>query len=60
MPHKSAYKKATKAQGKIHAVMDEYKRGTLKSSSGQKVMSRRQATAIAMSESGQSRKRRKR
>ena len=59
MPHKSAYKRATRAEGKAHKVMTEYKRGSLKSSSGQKVTSRKQAVAIAMSESGQSRKRRK-
>ena len=32
--------------------MSEYKAGTLKSSSGQKVKSRKQAIAIAMSEAG--------
>jgi hypothetical protein len=31
-------------------VMREYKRGTLRSSSGQKVKSRKQALAIALSE----------
>lgn len=35
---------------KIHTVMSEFKRGTLHSS-GQKVKSRKQAVAIAMSES---------
>lgn len=45
-----------KGQAKAHKVMGEFKRGTLKSSSGQKVTSRKQAVAIAMSESGQSRK----
>jgi hypothetical protein len=39
--------------------MGEKKRGTLKSGSGKKVTSRRQAVAIAMSESGQSKKRKK-
>jgi hypothetical protein len=36
--------------GKVKKVMGEYKRGTLKSSSGKKVKSRKQAVAIAMSE----------
>ena len=38
------------AANKIGKVMGEYKRGKLKSSSGQKVKSRDQAVAIAMSE----------
>lgn len=59
MPHKSAYKKATRAQGKVHKVMAEYQSGTLKSSSGQAVTSRKQAVAIAMSESGQKKRRKK-
>ena len=45
---------------KVHKVMSEKKHGTLRSSSGGKVKSRKQAIAIAMSESGQSRKRKKR
>lgn len=40
----------TKAAKKIGKVMGEYKEGKLKSSSGQKVKSRDQAVAIAMSE----------
>jgi len=40
--------------------MAEFKRGTLRSSSGKKVTSRKQAIAIALSEAGLSRKRRKR
>ena len=39
-----------KAAEKIGKVMGEYKRGKLKSSSGDKVKSRDQAVAIAMSE----------
>ena len=39
------------AAKKIGKVMGEYKEGKLKSSSGQKVKSRDQAVAIAMSES---------
>jgi hypothetical protein len=41
---------------KIHKVMHEHKKGKLKSGSGKKVRSRKQAIAIAMSESGQSKK----
>jgi Sec-independent protein translocase protein TatA len=43
--------KLTEAAKKIGKVMGEYKEGKLKSSSGQKVKSRDQAIAIAMSES---------
>jgi hypothetical protein len=49
-------KKPTKAQKKVEKVMREYGAGTLKSSSGQKVTSRKQAIAIAMSEAGMARK----
>ena len=45
---------------KVHKVMSEYKAGGLRSSSGKKVTKRSQAVAIAMSESGQARKKRKR
>lgn len=45
---------------KMGKVMGEYKRGTLRSSSGRKVTSRKQAIAIGLSESGQSRKQKKR
>jgi len=41
---------------KVRKVMHEHKKGTLKSGSGKKVRSRKQAVAIAMSESGQSKK----
>ena len=44
----------SKSAKKIGKVMGEYKEGTLKSSSGQKVKSRDQAIAIAMSEAGRS------
>ena len=48
---------ATKKQDKkVEKVMGEYKEGTLKSSSGAKVTSKKQAIAIALSESGQSKK----
>jgi hypothetical protein len=49
-----ATKKSTntsgKGQRKIHKVMEEHKEGTLKSSTGKKVTSRKQAVAIALSE----------
>jgi len=51
-----AAKKPTKAQKKVEKVMSEYKSGALKSSSGQKVKSRKQAIAIALSEAGMARK----
>lgn len=44
-----AIKKAK--QAKVKKVMDEWKGGKLKSSSGQKVSNQRQAIAIALSES---------
>jgi Family of unknown function (DUF6496) len=47
-------KKPTAAQKKVEKVMHEYKQHSLKSSSGQKVTSRKQAIAIALSEAGQS------
>ena len=39
-----------KGKGKIEKVMREHKEGKLKSGSGKKVTSRKQAVAIAMSE----------
>ena len=45
MPHK-------KGKAKIKKVMGEFKRGKLRSGSGKKVKSRKQAIAIAMSEAG--------
>ena len=47
--------KITKAD-KIAKVMGEFKAGTLKSSSGEKVTNKKQAIAIAMSEAGASKK----
>jgi hypothetical protein len=44
---------------KVETVMHEYKAGTLKSSSGDKVTNRKQAVAIALSEQERSRKSRK-
>ena len=46
-------------QNKMQKVMHEFKAGTLKSSSGQKVKSRKQAIAIGMSEAEQAVKRKK-
>lgn len=56
-----AGKPATKTgkQRKFSKVMREFEAGTLRSGSGQKVTDRQQAKAIAASESGQSRKRRR-
>lgn len=48
--------KKRRGRDKVHAVMSEYKRGTLRSSSGKKVKSRDMAVAIALSEAGLSRK----
>jgi hypothetical protein len=39
-----------KNSGKVHKVMEEFKEGKLKSSSGKKVTSRKQAVAIGLSE----------
>ena len=49
----------SRQKSKVGKVMSEHKHGTLKSGSGKKVKSRKQAVAIAMSESGQSKKRKK-
>ena len=54
-------KKPTKADEKVSKVMGEYKRGKLRSGKpgpgkGQKVISRKQAIAIAMSEAGMTKK----
>jgi len=59
MPRKKPTTKAGKS-AKVEKVMHEYKTGTLHSGSkhGPKVTSRKQAIAIAMSEAGQSKKRR--
>jgi hypothetical protein len=43
-------KQATKGKKKVHKVMSEYKHGGLKSGSGKKVKSRKQAVAIALNE----------
>jgi len=43
-----------KKKPKEGVVMGEFKRGSLKSSSGKKVTNRKQAVAIALSEAGKS------
>jgi hypothetical protein len=50
---------STAKKRKVKKVMHEYKRAKPKSGSGRKVKSRKQAVAIAMSESGQSNRRKK-
>jgi hypothetical protein len=50
---------STRQRRKVSKVMREHKKGKLKSGSGKKVKSRKQAIAIAMSESGQSKRRKK-
>lgn len=49
----------SRQKSKVHNVMNEHEHGRLKSGSGKKVKSRKQAVAIAMSEAGQSKKRKK-
>ena len=44
-------RKGLSPKNKIHTVMSEYKRGTLHSGSGATVSNRKQAIAIALSES---------
>lgn len=43
-------KSTTKGKAKVSKVMKEYKQGQLKSGSGKKVASRKQAVAIALNE----------
>ena len=45
-----AKKTTSKGTRKVKKVMHEYKHGTLKSGSGKKVSSRKQAVAVALSE----------
>jgi hypothetical protein len=45
---------SSKGRQKVHKVMKEKKEGTLKSGSGKKVTSRKQAVAIALSEARKS------
>jgi hypothetical protein len=48
-----------KQKRKVELILHEYKTGALKSRSGRKVKSRQQAIAIALSESGQSRRKKR-
>jgi len=52
-PHSSS-SSGSKGKRKIHKVMKEHKQGKLKSGSGKKVKSRKQAVAIALSEARKS------
>ena len=52
MPAKSASR--SRGKSKIHEVMKEQKEGKLRSGSGKKVESRKQAVAIALSEARKS------
>jgi len=47
-------------KSKVEKVMGEYKRGTLRSSSGKKVTSRKQAIAIGLSEQQRAKRGKKR
>jgi hypothetical protein len=47
-------KSTTKGRSKVHKVMHEHKEGALKSGSGKKVKSRKQAVAIALNEARKS------
>ena len=49
MPKKSS-SSSSKGKRKVHKVMKEHKEGKLKSGSGRKVTSRKQAVAIALNE----------
>ena len=48
-----------KQKRRVERVLHEYKIGSLKSRSGRKVKNRQQAIAIALSESGQSRRKKR-
>ena len=50
----STSRTSSKSKRKINKVMKEHKSGTLKSGSGKKVKSRKQAVAIALSEARKS------
>jgi hypothetical protein len=51
---RSSSRNNSKGERKIHKVMEEHKEGKLKSGSGKKVTSRKQAIAIALSEARRS------
>ena len=50
----SSSRSGSKGKRKVHTDMKEHKEGKLKSSSGKKVTSRKQAVAIALSEARRS------
>jgi len=50
---------SAESKTEVKKVIHEYKEGKLKNGSGRKVKSRKQAIHIAMSESGQSKRRKK-
>ena len=50
----SSSRTSSKGTRKVHKVMKEHKEGTLKSGSGKKVKSRKQAVAIALNEARRS------
>lgn len=50
---------ASRSRSKIRRVLREFKRGTLLSSSGEKVTDRKQAIAIALSEARRLKKKKK-
>ena len=50
MPAKRKSSSSSKGRAKVHKVMKEHKQGKLKSGSGKKVKSRKQAIAIGLSE----------
>lgn len=52
MQNRDDAKKMTEKQKKVSKVMREFKKGTLKSSSGEPVKNYKQAVAIALSEAG--------
>jgi hypothetical protein len=54
MPAKKKSSRSGKAESKVHKVMKEHKEGSLRSGSGKKVKSRKQAVAIALSEARES------
>ena len=58
MPAKSSHShsssRSSKGKSKVHKVMKEHKQGKLKSGSGKKVKSRKQAVAIALNEARRS------
>ena len=50
MATKTKSSSESKGRGKVHKVMKEHKEGTLRSGSGKKVTTRKQAVAIALNE----------